>query len=290
METISWDDLRILLAVHRAGSLLAAGRALGLSTSTTARRLDALESAMGCQLVYRSQSGTELKPQALQMIRLAEEMAHGLDALRRDQAAIAGTLRISVPDGMAHALARTLLSLREIYPQLDLELLGESRLTDVAARESDIAVRLARSTSNVLIEKHLGSFRFALFGSSDYVRRFLPARRLDKAEASAHSFVGLDERWKALPHEQWMRKLGATRFTFRSSSMEAIAEAVHQGVGLTAFLEKDPRTVDLIRVETKIIGPVQPFYLVYHQDLRKEPHVRAAIVAIEGFMQATASA
>ncbi|PVY28308.1 DNA-binding transcriptional LysR family regulator [Paraburkholderia silvatlantica] len=265
--------------------MLAAGKALGLSTSTTARRLDALEAAIGCQLVFRSRSGTELKPQALQMVRLAEGLAHGLDALRRDQNIIAGTLRISVPDGMAQGLARALFRLRDAFPQVDLELVGESRLADVAAREADIAVRLTRSTSNVLVEKHLSSLRFALFASSDYVRRFLPTRQLGK-DACVHTFVGLDERWKGLPHEQWVRELGATRFAFRSSSMEAIAEAVRQGAGLAAFLEKDPRTEDLIRVETKITGPTQPFYLVYHRDLRKQPHVRAAIIAIETYMRA----
>src|SRR5471032_3678317 len=219
METPSWDDLRILLAVYRAGSLLAAGKSLGLSTSTTARRLDALEAAMGCQLVYRSQSGTELKPEALRIVRLAEGLAHGLDALRRDQTLLAGTLRISVPDGMALTLTRSLPTFREAFPFVDLELVEESRMADVAAREADIAVRLTRSTSNVLVEKHLVSFRFALFASSDYVLHHLPTRRLVKGEASAHPFVGLDERWKELPHEQWIRKLGATRFAFRSSSM-----------------------------------------------------------------------
>ncbi|PLZ01760.1 LysR family transcriptional regulator [Burkholderia sp. WAC0059] len=286
METLSWDDLRILLAVHRAGSLLAAGKALGLSTSTTARRLDALEAAMGCQLVYRSQSGTELKPEALRMVRLAEGLAHGLDALRRDQTMVAGTLRVSVPDGMAQTLTRSLLAFREAYPFVDLELVGESRMADVAAREADIAVRLTRSTSNVLVEKHLASFRFALFASADYVRRHLPTRRLARGEASAQMFVGLDERWKGLPHEQWMRMLGATRFAFRSSSMEAIVEAVRQGVGLAAFLEKDPRNTDLVRVETESMGPTQSFYLVYHRDLRKQPHVRAAVTAIEAYMGA----
>lgn len=286
METLFWDDLRILLAVHRAGSLLAAGKALGLSTSTTARRLDALEAAAGCQLVYRSQAGTELKPVALQMVRLAEGFAHGLDALRRDQTLMAGTVRISVPDGMARALTRALLTFREEYPKIDLELVGENRMTDMAAREADIAVRLTRSTSNVLVEKLLASFRFALFASADYVRQNLPTRRLYKNEASAHPFVGLDERWKELPHEQWMRKLGAMRFVFRSSSMDAIVEAVHQGAGLAAFLDDDPRNEGFIRIGTEIAGPSQPFYLVYHRDLRKQPHVRAAVAAIETYVRA----
>ena len=66
-------------------------------------------------------------------------------------------------------------------------------MVDVAARDADVAVRLARSTSSVLVEKHLASFRFGLFASEEYVRRHLPTRRLALTEAGAHSFVGLVE-------------------------------------------------------------------------------------------------
>lgn len=284
METLSWDDLRILLAVHRAGSLLSAGKALDMSTSTVSRRMDALEAAMGCQLAYRGQSGTELTPEALRMVQLAERLTHDLDALRRDKTALAGTLRISVPDGMAQVVALALVAFRDAHPLIDIEVVGESRMADVAAREADIAIRLTRSTSHVLVEKPLASFRFALFASADYVRRHLPSRRLSPSGAAAHPFVGLDERWKGLPHEQWMRSLGAKRFTFRSSSMEAIGEMVRRGAGLAAFLEHDPRNAGLIRIDTATPGPVQPFYLVYHRDLRKQRHVRAAVDAIVAYI------
>lgn len=63
-----------------------------------------------------------------------------------------------------------------------------------------------------------------------------------------------------------MRALGATWFAFRSSSIDAITEAVRQGAGLAAFLEKDPRNAELTPIETDIAGPVQPFYVVYHRD------------------------
>lgn len=283
METLSWDDLRVLLAVHRAGSLLAAGKTIGMSTSTTARRLDALEAATGRQLVHRSQSGTELNADALRLVQLAEGLEHGLDALRRDKTMLAGTLRVSVPDGMAPALARALLAFRQQHPGVSLELVGENRMTDVAAREADIAVRLTRSTSSVLVEKRLGTLRFGLFGSADYVRRHLPTGRLDPHDASLHSFIGLDVQWKDLPQERWLRALGAVRFVFRSSSMEAIAEAVHRGAGLAAFTTSDPRTAGLVPVQTTTGTPSQPCYLVYHRDLRTQPHVRAAVTAIASY-------
>ena len=40
---MDWDDIRVFLAVAREGSMRAAGRALGLSQPTIARRLAAFE-------------------------------------------------------------------------------------------------------------------------------------------------------------------------------------------------------------------------------------------------------
>jgi DNA-binding transcriptional LysR family regulator len=104
MDTMSWDDLRILLAVHRGGSLLAAGKLLGLSTSTTGRRLDALEAAAGYRLVSRSQMGTQVEPRAMRLIRLSEEFEHGLGAERRDGRADIVAIKVSVPDGWCKKL------------------------------------------------------------------------------------------------------------------------------------------------------------------------------------------
>jgi len=286
MDIPSWDDLRVLLAVYRSGSLLAAGRLLGLSTSTTGRRLDALEAAVGRKLVQRHQTGTELEPVALRLVALAEGLEHGLEAERRDQHTTAGIIRVSVPLGMASAITPALLALRREYPGIDVELIGENRMADVSRREADIALRLVRSTSNVLVERQIATLRFGLFASGDYVRRFLPSRRLRKKDAARHVFLGLDTRWKDLPHERWMVELGAERFAFRSSAIEAIVEAVRQGVGMAALVEQDARHADLIRIGTDTAGPTQPLYLVYHRDLRSAQHVRAAISLIEGFLAA----
>lgn len=281
MDTMSWDDLRILLAVHRCGSLLAAGRALGMSTSTTGRRLDALEAAAGCPLVSRSQAGTALEPHALRLVRLAEALEYGLDAERRDQGGSRVALKVSVPDGTVQEIARALLAFRLEYPNVDIELWGDNRLADLARREADIGLRLARSTSSVLVEKRVATLRFGLYASADYVRRHLPSRRLQKGEAARHSFIGLDERWQGLPHEQWMRALGAERFPFRCTSILGILEAVRQGVGIAALVEQDGRNAGLVRIETSTPGPTQPLFLAYHHELRKVPHVRAAVAAIE---------
>lgn len=282
-ETISWDDLRVLLAVHRTGSLLAAGKSLGLSTSTTGRRLDALEAAVGTPLVRRSQAGTELEPRASHLVRLAEDLEHGLDAARRDHGAGIETVKVSVPEGMAQTAAQALVDFRLTHRDVDIELSCDNRMADIARREADIGLRLTRSTSSVLVEKQVATLRFGLYASADYVRRYLPSRRLLKGEAARHSFVGLDARWKSLPHEQWMTSLGAARFPFRSTSIVAILEAIRQGAGIGALIEQDARNADLVRIDVRTAGPTQPLYLVYHHELRKVPKIRAAVTAIEAF-------
>jgi DNA-binding transcriptional LysR family regulator len=286
METTpSWDDLRVLLAVHRQRSFLAAGRALGMSTSTTSRRIDALEAALGRKLVNRGRAGTDIEPDALHLVRLAEDLEHGLGVARRDAKSIAGTIRVSVPEGGVREVTQALLAFRREHPDTDIELLGENSVSDVAKREVDLGLRIGRTTSSVLVEKQITTLRFGLFASEDFVRRLIPSRKLKRADASRYPFIGLETRWKNLPHEQWMLSLGATRFPFRSSSMNAILEAVHQGVGIAALIEQVGRKEGLVRLDTDSAGPTQPMYLVYHRELRSVPRIKAVVAAIEAWLR-----
>ena len=49
---LDWNDLRYFLAVARDGSTLAAGRSLRVSQTTVARRIAALEQALGFPVCF----------------------------------------------------------------------------------------------------------------------------------------------------------------------------------------------------------------------------------------------
>ena len=285
MDTVSWEDLRILLALYRSGSLLKAGQVLGMSTSTVGRRIDALEAAMGAKLVRRTASGTHLEDGALALVELALDLDNGLRVLHRDQHDIAGKVRISAPDGMAAMVGQALHEFLRTFPGIEVELVGENRMADVAKREADIALRLVRSTSSVLIEKHVSTLRFGLYGSKDFVERNIVGGLFLPQHADYIPFIGLDSQWKDLPHERWMTQLGAKLFPFRSSSYPAILEAVRRGLGVTAVPEHGSLTGGLMRISTSKPSPTQPVYLVYHRDLRRAKHVRSAVSAIESFIR-----
>ncbi len=57
MNHLRWDDLKILLAIGRQGSLTSAAQILGIDQSTAGRRLSALEADLGAVLFVRSKSG-----------------------------------------------------------------------------------------------------------------------------------------------------------------------------------------------------------------------------------------
>src|SRR4051812_26060695 len=60
MQPMSWDDLRVFLAVQRTGSHGAAARALRVDPTTVGRRVGALERELGVRLFARTPSGLDL--------------------------------------------------------------------------------------------------------------------------------------------------------------------------------------------------------------------------------------
>ena len=78
-----WNELRTFLAVARGGSALAAAKALAINQTTAARRIEALEQAVGLKRVERGQAGSRLTEAGQALIieaeaveRAAEGIAH----------------------------------------------------------------------------------------------------------------------------------------------------------------------------------------------------------------------
>src|SRR5207245_5253374 len=72
---MDWDDVRVFLAVAREGSMRAAGRALGLSQPTIARRLAAFEASFGGPALFdRLPEGLRLNTAGEQLISAAESI------------------------------------------------------------------------------------------------------------------------------------------------------------------------------------------------------------------------
>jgi DNA-binding transcriptional LysR family regulator len=282
-----WDDLRVLLALQRYRSFLAAGRALGVSTSTAARRIEALEQALGRPLVHRSSAGTLVEPDAAALLTLAEQMEAGLAALRRDatEDVVRGTTRVSVGEGFARPVTAVLASLRARHPGLEVELVVETRLANLARREADFGIRHARASSSVLVERPVGKLRFGLYASQGYVERRIRGGRVLGADLGRHDWVGYEGTPTRLPQHTWLLERGVKRLVFRTSSDHALLEAVVQGQGLGLLGEPFAKGAGLVRLETDVALPSLSVLLVFHRDLRRSAQHRVVARALESALR-----
>lgn len=278
----SWDDLRMLLAVHRDRSFLLAARTLGVATSTVSRRMEALEKSLGRPLVHRGNDGTRLDPDALRLVALGEEFELGLEALRRDSSddAVTGTVRLSMSEGFVRPVTQVMARLRVKYPALAVELMSESRMVDLARREADIGVRISKTTSSAVVSRFVARARPALFASRDYVQRRLPNAKVSREAAPLQDWVSFDASLERLPQEKWLRAYGAKNFVFRSNTSIAIEQAVVSGIGIGLLMDGHT-AASLVKLDVEDAPPPVEVYLAFHRDSKKTPRVRAVVRELE---------
>ncbi|HEY0988673.1 MAG TPA: LysR family transcriptional regulator, partial [Kofleriaceae bacterium] len=92
---MEWQDLRILLAVARTGSVVAAGRELAVAHTTVSRRLAALQSP-GAPLFTRGASGLQPTPEGEALLERARAVEDAMHALDRRIAGLSGRLEGTV--------------------------------------------------------------------------------------------------------------------------------------------------------------------------------------------------
>jgi DNA-binding transcriptional LysR family regulator len=271
MQNPDWDDLRFFLALCEAGTLSGAARTTRVEHTTVARRIDALETALGARLFDRfpkgwslTAAGTALVPHA----RKLEDDMHALLNVARGAAEVAGVVRVSAPPALAACLlAPRLRAPLARLPGVDIDLRAEARTTDLTRRQADIALRFARPTSPGLVAKLLAQVDYALYAHEDYVANRLPAQ---------WEFLGYDELQQDAPQQAWLDKLrGTRRCCLRSNDLLTLLQAAVAGCGVGVF----PRYAAADAPGLVALDPPCPvrrkLWLVMHDDVRRSPHVRA---------------
>src|SRR3546814_5584822 len=119
-----WNDLRYFIAVAETGSTLAAGRTLRVSQTTVARRVAALEEALGLTLFERRQAGYAPTPAGEALLGQAHQVGTAATALEEAAAAMgrdaSGTVRMTALEIYAvTVLAPILRDLHEAHPAVD---------------------------------------------------------------------------------------------------------------------------------------------------------------------------
>lgn len=277
---IDWDQLRIFLAVARAGQFLGASRRLALDQATVTRHIRALETSLGVRLFDRLTTGSVLTPAGRDVLAHAERMEAELlrlSAMRSTTGdAIEGTVRIGAPDGFGTLfLASRLVPLVERHAGLDLQLVPLPRSFSLSKREVDLAVTVERPAGGRLTVRKLTDYSLSLYASPGYIATAPPLR--SRQDLALHRHVTYVPDLLFAPSLDVRAELGleAAR-TFQCASVLGQIEAVASGMGLGLLHDYAAPTSTKLALVLPKIRFVRTYWIVTHADIARDPAVRAA--------------
>ena len=176
---MNWDDLRIFVAVSRAGSLSAAAAELGINQSTVSRRLAAIETSLGARLFNRRAGGSFLTAAGRQVLERAETVETEIGAIERrvtgSDRRLSGRLRVTCTDNFANRyLAPHFVRFAKAHPDISLEIITRYRHASLPRREADVAIRTTLTPPETLVGRRLFRFALAVYGAPDLVETLPP--------------------------------------------------------------------------------------------------------------------
>ncbi|HWU60811.1 MAG TPA: LysR family transcriptional regulator [Ensifer sp.] len=276
---MDWQDLHHFLSLASTGSLSGAARLLGVEHATVARRVAALEEAMGVRLVDRRGRQLMLTAEGERVAKVAMRMeaeAEGLARIRNGGSRIEGEVTLSVPPSYAaKRLMKPLAQVRAAHPGLRLRIIGETRYASLERREADIAVRLLRPDKGEFTLRRIDSFAMRLYGNPGY---------LNARASNDWDFIAYDETMDAAPQQRWLKaRAGASSYALRASSLEMQAELARLGCGvamLPDFLVAGD--ADLYPAEPEADPLHREVWMTVHSDIKDVPSIRVVLDALGG--------
>jgi DNA-binding transcriptional LysR family regulator len=267
----------------REGSLTAAARKLDVSHPTIARRVRALEGAIGTPLFDRlpdrfalTSAGEELMADALAMEQAAESIGRRSTGLAADTTK--GTVRISAGEVMASFLALHMPRLRRDLQCVEFELVESHTLANLSRREADLLIREQVPDLAGIVTRRLGRVAYAIYASPRLAARTSVARE----SLRGTPWIGFDEEHAYMPGQAWLHALLENkRPAIRCNDRQIVLEAVRSGAGvavLPCYLADGDPALRRIGAPLKEVAADQ--WLLVHRDLRALPRIRAVMDAI----------
>lgn len=177
---MNWDDLKIVLAVGRAGTLAGAARSLRLDATTVGRRVTSIEESVGARLFDRVSSGFIPTDVGHCAIARAETVENEIYALQTeiegtDQRA-EGRVRVTGLDAIFdHLIIPRLPGLLERHPGLEITFSSNLDFVDLSRREADIALRSREPRHPDSVGRKLGILAQAAYSSATFEMGERPA-------------------------------------------------------------------------------------------------------------------
>jgi DNA-binding transcriptional LysR family regulator len=288
-----WDDLRFFLAIHRAGTLAAAAKALKVDHTTVGRRLRGLESSLNARLYDRRPDGFELTGAGARILEAAHAMEEHFHSLERralsEDARLEGTVRIAASHTFAAGfLVPSLVAVRARHPGIEIEVVTGPGAYDLPRREADLALRFSKPSQQTLLTRKVADVGFALYASRAYLAT--RGRPSTADDLTGHDVVGYDREGSFIPGAKWLETHARhARSMVRCDQILSVLAGATAGLGiavLPCFVAEAESC--LVRISSKVVTS-DTLHLVVHPEVQRVARVRVMIDLLVELLAAGAS-
>jgi DNA-binding transcriptional LysR family regulator len=270
---MNWDDLRVVLAICREGSLSGAAKVLGTSHSTVFRQINAIEEKLSTRFFNRLSHGYEMTEAGETVLKRAASIEEEILDLEREVTSkdlrLRGNIRLTAPEGLtSFLLIPHIASFYQKHPDIQVELIVSSDDLQLSRHEADIAIRTTKKPPPYCIGKKVCDFNIGVYASEAYLEK---VPDLDFPE---YGYLQIDNGVNWFPPPYWTND-SPPRIVFKGSSIISVTRAAKEGMGAAilpcAIGEKDP---ELKRAAPTFKG-VTELWILTHADLRQTARVKA---------------
>ncbi|MGO1118037.1 LysR family transcriptional regulator [Rhodovibrionaceae bacterium A322] len=236
---VNWNDLRLFLAMARAGRLSLAAKRLAVDATTVSRRLRRLEEALNARLFQRLDGQWILTEAGETCLRHAEKVESATlslqEAVQQSEQRPAGRVCITaVPTLINNLLMHHVKPLTAAYPDLQIDLKAASHNLEPDRGEADLALRFSRRAAPNLLCRKICQLSYSLYCLKGLEDTDLP-------------WVSYDALYPDLPQAEWIERHRDSRepLQIRVDDAEGLRQATLAGLGKTLLpdylVRQDPR-------------------------------------------------
>ncbi|WP_372604778.1 LysR family transcriptional regulator [Actibacterium sp.] len=261
----NWDDLRYLLALHKAGTMTAAAQILGTNVATVSRRIEKMSETFGYPPFTRQNDRWMLTSRLQNLVETIEVFESALTREKNRAMMLSDDQRLPIRVGTPPMVASQVL-----YPsfQYAMEALSHvgleffERVGGEGMGEHDIVIQPHRPVSGRLITQRVGSMRLALYAPRGY--------------SGCTQWIGLSRSFDDLPSQQ----IGFRHFDTDPIIRTHLAEHVYQIMKTTGLPGIVPCTMVAHDPDMELLDPKTgahdlDFWVAYHASRQGDPIIQA---------------
>jgi DNA-binding transcriptional LysR family regulator len=186
--------LPVVAAVARRGGFAAAAGELGMSASAVSHAVRLVEERLGQPLFARTTRSVALTEAGKSLIGTItpalQDINERIERIKASKGRPSGLLRINASRiSLPLAITRVIRVMADRYPEVEIEIFSDERLTDIISEGFDAGIRVGEMIAQDMVAVRLTPpFRAIVVASPDYIGRF--GRPQTLADLADHKCIG----------------------------------------------------------------------------------------------------